>query len=239
MQESVALLELQDIDVEILRATKRLDELPEKRAILEIRAKQREAQALHDKSDLLVRKLEAEVKARQDEVELVNDKLAVEQKKVMETSDHRAVQSITREMDGLKRRRDKLEMESLQFMDRVEKAKAQRSTIDEHIARLADKEQQLIERFKVAGGELQGEIARLERRRALAEKAVAGTMLEKYEACRESKGGVGVGRLDGVVCSACRMELPAERIAELSDGPDVGVCPQCRRLIVVRWESVE
>ena len=50
----------------------------------------------------------------------------------------------------------------------------------------------------------------------------------------ESRGGVGVGRLDGDACSACRMSLPMERIRALEEGPDVAICPQCRRLIVVR-----
>jgi hypothetical protein len=51
-------------------------------------------------------------------------------------------------MDGLRRRRDKIEMEELQFMERVDKAQSQLAAIEEHRAKLAEKESALIERFR-------------------------------------------------------------------------------------------
>lgn len=236
MSQAADLLELQATDIEITRATKRLDELPEKAAILQARAKQREVAALAQKADTLLRKLEAEVKHRKDEAEMIDAKLAQEQVKIMATTDHRAVQSISREMDGLKRRRDKIEMEELQFMERAEKARSQVTAIDEHSAKLTATEAGLVEKFKDVGGGVQDEIARLEKRRAQLAKRIPAETLGRYEAIRSAKGGIGVGRLEGSMCSACRMELPAERVKALTEGPVVGLCPQCRRLIVVRDE---
>ena len=137
-------------------------------------------------------------------------------------------------MDGLTRRVDKLEMEELQFMERIEKATAQVATIEEALAKYVQKEGELIAHYKVAGGALQREIAKLEASRAKAAKAVHAPMLERYDATRASKGGIGVGQLVDQSCSACRMTLPAERIRELTNGPDINTCPQCRRIIVVR-----
>lgn len=234
MSEAASLLELQDLDLEILRSKKRLEELPEKRAILEVRAKQREVTELRSKAELLVNKLGHDLKAHQDEIAGLSEKISAEQAKVMETSDHRAVQSITREMDGLKRRQDKVEMESLQLMERIDKAKGQSDTIDAALAQLAEREKALVQKFQSVGGALQNDIASLERARTDAAKALDATLLGTYEAARESKGGVGVGRLDGDTCSACRMALPAERVSALESGPDIATCPQCRRLIVVR-----
>jgi predicted nucleic acid-binding Zn-ribbon protein len=237
MDESSALLELAVVDVDILRASKRLDSLPEKREILEVRAKLREVNGFHEKAEMLVRKLDAEVKLRQDEISMLREKLAGEQTKVMQTADHRQIQALTREMDGLRRRVDKLEMETLQFMERIEKANAQLVTIDSALASLSGKEAALIDRFRTVGAELQDEIAALERTRGSIAKSISPEMLGRYESIRDSKGGVGVGRLEATTCSACRMSLPAERIQDLLAGPDVGVCPQCRRLIVVRSPS--
>jgi hypothetical protein len=234
MNESSALLALQERDIEITRAKKRLDELPEKRAILEMRAKQRQVAEMHQKAEMLVRKLEAEIKARQDEITMLNDKIAGEQARLDETSDHRQVQVITRDMDGLRRRIDKLEMESLKYMERSEKASGQVATIDQALAQLSANENSLVERFKTVGGELQTEIAGMEAGRTQLAADVSPALLERYEAARASKGGIGVGQLDGDTCTACRMSLPAERVRDLAAGPDVGICPQCRRLIVVR-----
>jgi predicted nucleic acid-binding Zn-ribbon protein len=237
LSEASDLLELQSVDLDILRASKRLDELPEKRAILEARAKSREAAALKQKAELLLRKLESEVKARQDELTTLNEKIASEQEKLMNTSDHRAVQAISREMDGFKRRVDKVEMEELQFMERAEKAKSQVEAISVHMAKLAERESQLIERFKQVGGGIQNEIAQAEGRRDKLVTGIDPALLSRYDALRESKGGIAVGMLEESGCSACRMTLPIERRAELESGPDVGICPQCRRLIVVRRDA--
>jgi len=234
VSEPADLLELQATDIEIARAAKRLDELPEKAAILQARAKQREVAGLAEKAQLLLHKLEAEVRHRKDEAEMIDVKLEQEQAKIMATTDHRAVQSISREMDGLKRRRDKIEMEELQFMERVEKARSQVEAIAEHQDKLVAKEAELVEEFKTQGGGIQRKMSTLETRRASLAASIAPLLLESYEAARAAKGGIGVGQLEGTRCSACRMELPAERVKALSEGPDVGVCPQCRRLIVVR-----
>jgi len=237
MTQAASLLALQDLDIEIMRAKKRLEELPEKREILGVRQKIREVNELHGKADLLVKKLASDLKAHQDEITTLTDKIAVEQEKVMGTTDHRAVQSITREMDGLRRRKDKMEMESLQLMERIDKASAQTLKIDEALTQLAQKDAALCDRFKAVGGALQTEIAQMERRRTDTAASISADTVERYEQIRESKGGVGVGKLETDTCSACRMSLPAERVRELEAGDAVGVCPQCRRLIVVRTED--
>jgi len=239
MTQAALLLALQDLDIEIMRAKKRLDELPEKREILALRQKSRDVTDLHGRADLLVKKLAADLKAHQDEISTISEKIAVEQAKVMATTDHRAVQSITREMDGLKRRQDKMEMESLQLMERIDKAGAQMDKIDAALTQLADKDARLVKRFQTVGGALQTDIADMERRRDETAASLVPETLARYEKIRESKGGVGVGRLEGEACSACRMSLPAERLRELQSGDDVNVCPQCRRLIVVRYEGMQ
>lgn len=237
MTQAASLLELQTLDVEIMRARKRLDELPEKREILATRQRIRDVTDLHGKADLLVKKLNADLKAHQDEITTLTEKIAAEQTKVMATTDHRAVQSYTREMDGLRRRQDKMEMESLQLMERLDKASAQMAKIDQALAQLAEKDAELVTRFKAVGGALQSEIADMERRREATAGLIDADTVARYDKIRESKGGVGVGRLEGEACSACRMSLPAERVRELESGEDISMCPQCRRLIVVRVES--
>ena len=234
MDLAASLLELQRLDLEIAHGKKRLEELPEKQAILDVRHKLRDVSALRHKADVLLAKLGSDLKAHQDEIESLTAKMDTEQAKVMSTADHREVASLTREMDGLRRRRDKLEMESLGLMDRSEKATAQAATIDAALVQLTEKEAAAIEQYKSVGGALQSETAGLEAQRTALGKALPADTLAEYESVRASKGGVAVGRLDGDSCSACRMSLPAERIRELNAGPDVAICPHCHRLIVVR-----
>lgn len=237
MTQAASLLELQDLDLEILRAKKRLEELPQKREILVVRAKIRDVTELHRKADMLVHKLNFDLKAHQDEISTLADKIAVEQVKVSETTDHRTAQSITREMDGLRRRQDKLEMESMQLMERIDKAQSQIGKIDEALAQLARKDAALVVAYQRVGGALQKEIATAEAKRTNAAASLDADILARYEQVRVNQGVVGVGRLEGDQCSACRMTLPAERVHQLECGPEISTCPQCRRLIVVRTES--
>jgi predicted nucleic acid-binding Zn-ribbon protein len=237
MSAAAALLKLQELDLDISRSEKRLDELPEKRAILDVRAKQREVAALKAKADILVSKLESELKRLQDETAALDEKIAGEQRKIMsgQINDHKQVQNISRELDSLRRRKDKLEMETLQVMERIEKANAQGVKVDEAIAKLAERDVAYVERFKERGGELQSRIAEETRRRGdLAGKLEPG-LLTQYECLRTAKSGIAVGRLEGgESCSACRMSLPTGAVAALQAGPDVGICPQCHRLIIIR-----
>ena len=236
MDEASALLQLQEQDLEILRAERALDELPEKQAILDVRAKTREVEGLKHKSDLLVSRLEADLKRLQDETATVTEKIEAEQSKIMSggIADHKQVQHISRELDALKRRKDKLEMESLQLMERIEKASGQKAKVDGALGQLAEREAAYVERFKERGGELQTKIAKATKKRAKLAAGLDKARLEQYEALRQQKAGIGVGRLENGSCSACRVELPAGAVSSLQAGDDVSICPQCRRLIVVR-----
>jgi predicted nucleic acid-binding Zn-ribbon protein len=236
--DSAALLQLQSLDLEILRCVKRLEDLPEKKAILEIRTKLKEVASLREKAEYLSSKLKSDLKAHQDEITTLDEKIAREQATLMQTSDHRAVTSITREMDGLKRRRDKVEMESLGILVRMEKASAQTEKIDSALQQLSGKEASLIKEFRSVGGALQEHIAAEGGKRNAVAAKLPKDLLQKYESARESKGGVGVGELENATCTACRMSLPAERVRALAESSeDIGVCPQCRRLIVVKREG--
>jgi predicted nucleic acid-binding Zn-ribbon protein len=228
MAETDALLELQSLDLDIRRSSKRLDELPEKRAILEVRAKQREVEALRAKADVLLGKLRRDFSAHQDELASLNAKIEAEQAKLMETSDHRTVTA-----------RDKIEMESLQLMERVEKATAQGTTVVGALEQLADKHARLVAEFQSAGGELQTHISDAQARRDGVAKSISADLLKRYEAACTAKSGVGVGALEKGTCTACRMVLPAERVKELTAGPSIATCPHCHRLIVVEPEDAQ
>lgn len=237
MDESATLLELQEVDLAIARGERALDELPEKKAILENRAKQREVESLAGRADGVVAKLDAEIRRKQDETESVGSKLEEEQSKLMvgAVSDHKQVQHISREIDSLRRRKDKLEMETLQLMERLEKASAQRETVEKALSQLRERETQLIEQFRDHGGDLQNSIAEGQSKREQLARSLDADLLTRYENLREMKSGIGVGRLEGDSCSACRMQLPAEAVAALLAGPDIGICPSCHRLVVVRF----
>lgn len=235
MDVAGALLQLQETDLAIMRATKRLDEMPEKRAILEVRAKRREITALRAKAEGLRARLERDVARSEDECSQISEKILAEQFKIMsgDITNPKELQHITREMDALKRRRDKIEVDEVALMERVEKAAGQVGKVDQALAQLDKKEVDFTGRFKDKGGQLQSDIERMKGEREQIAASLPADILTRYEKVRLAKQGVAVGRLDKDACSACHMELPMERVQELRAGPVVGSCPACRRMLVI------
>lgn len=231
----LTLVRLQDLDSGIMRLRKRLDEMPEMHAVVQTRAKKRQVESLKVKSKELLSRFEREVARIDDECSGLREKIDAEQRKIMsgEVTNPKELLNITREMDALRRRREKLEMEQVSLMERAEKAKQQLDQVQEALQKLESREEQLIEVFKKVGGELQVDIAEQlqERDKALAE--LPEDLAAKYESLKESKDQLAVGQLQGETCTACRMSLPADAVRVLLMGSAVGVCPACRRMLVV------
>lgn len=236
MELPAALLALQECDLDIRRASKELDEMPEKRAILETRHKVAEVQELRDKAEELVHRLDRAITANNDEVAIVDEKIAAVQTTLDsgQVTNPKEVHNLSREMDALKRREDKLDNETITLMERAEKAREQVAKVDSALDRLAAREQELIAHYREKGGEVQARLEAQKKNRAELAASLGDDLLSRYEAAAAAKGGIGAARLLDVACSACRVELPAERVRELRAGPDIAVCPNCRRLLVVR-----
>lgn len=238
MDQGAALLSLQETDLEIMRTEKRLDELPVKQQIIEVRKKTREVQELKHKAEELVAGLRRAISRNEDETAQLSEKLEAEQAKVMggTITNPKEIQNLTREMDALRRRKEKLEMEDLGLMERAEKATGQVAKVDAALEQLAAREESLTERFRTEGGELQNALQGLTDARSGLTGRVGDELLSRYEALRSAKGGIGAASLQGLMCTACRMELPAQRVEELRAGPQIAICPACRRLLVIGTE---
>lgn len=235
MSNGEALIALMEQDLEIARAEKALDELPEKRAVLQLRKRLREIEAVRDKAAAYCHKIDAMIARSADDAASIQTKIDAEQAKVLsgEVTNPKELQNLTRELDSLKRRKDAIEYEELGMMEKAEAGKAQLDKVAAALAEGAAKEAALIDEFKAKGGELQTEIVRLrESREKLAQQLPAG-LRAQYESLRESKHGIAVGMLKGDLCSACRTQIPAHEAQALHAGPEVAECPNCRRILIV------
>lgn len=235
MEQSAALIALSDKDRALQRATKRLQELPEKVAILELRHKVKEIEAVAKKARAFVLQAEHAVHRAEDEAATMQAKIDVEQQKVSSgaVTNHKELQALTREIDSLGRQMDKKELEILGHMERLEVGKAQAAKVTVALERAAAKEQQLIAEFQARGGDLQQEIDAITRERAALAGVLEPELLARYESIRTAKHGIGVGVLRDGMCSACRIDLPAGKVQALLEGGPIGICPNCHRLLVI------
>ncbi|MHB1135469.1 MAG: zinc ribbon domain-containing protein [Coriobacteriia bacterium] len=239
MTEGEALIALMEQDRALDRAAKMLDELPEKQAILKLRHRLKEIEVVADKARSYLKTASAMVARAADEVALVDAKIETEQAKVLSGSvtDSKELQNLTREIASLGRRKDQLEREELNLMEKAETGEAQVARVEATLAEGHKKERSLISSFKARGGEMQTEIARLKAEREAIAGKLDAKLYARYEALRASKRGLAVGVLQGSLCSACRTEIPGGQRQLLESGPEIGECPNCKRMIVVRREA--
>jgi predicted nucleic acid-binding Zn-ribbon protein len=152
-----------------------------------------------------------------------------------EVNNPKEVQNISREMDSLRRQKEKLENGILEEMEKREKVAEHLTKVQTAIKVSEKKEAAAIRDFQTTGTEIQAEIDRLNATRVTVAREMEAGLLARYESLRDAKHGIGAGLLRDDGCSACRMELPSERVQALQEsGSPIGECPMCHRLLVVR-----
>jgi predicted nucleic acid-binding Zn-ribbon protein len=236
MDEARTLLELQDRDLRVMRLNKQLDEMPEKRAILAARSKIAEIADLLRRTEAVGHAVDARMKKLEDEQTVLTQKMEHEQSKLLsgEVKHPKELTAISMELDSLKRRKETLENEELAEMAKRDTASQQALKVSAAIAAAKVKEADLVAAFKSRGGDMVGELERVNAERATLSAALPAATRERYEAVRASKHGIAVGVLEGDMCGVCRVSMPSERLERLLEGPDIALCPMCQRLLVVR-----
>jgi len=238
MHTARTLTELQEHDLLVLRLEKELEDMPEKRAILAARAKLADIEKLRERTEAAIHAMDAVSKRIEDQIAVLNAKMVAEQAKLAtgEISNAKEVQAVSMELDALNRRIAVLEGELLAEMQKRENGDAQLAKIDHALSEGHRAEATLVGRFKDRGGDLVAKIeaARAERAKLLA--SLDPALAARYEALRVSHHGVAVAALDDAMCTGCRVTLPSLRVSALNEGPDIGSCPGCGRILIVRGE---
>jgi hypothetical protein len=236
METVRTLLELQERDLSILRLTKELDEMPEKRSILAARAKIADIVKIKERTAGVLRHMDQAAGVLEDTIAGIKTKMDSEQAKLMsgEITNAKELQAVSHELDALRRRVEQLEGELYAQMEKREAGAAQAAKIDNALDDGARVEAELTARFKARGGDLLSHLESERHARAALAAALPADVLARYEAARAAHHGMGVGALAGSMCGACRVTLPAGKVQTLVEGPELGTCPNCGRILIVR-----
>jgi predicted nucleic acid-binding Zn-ribbon protein len=238
MHVARTLTELQEHDLAILRLERELEEMPEKRAILTARAKLADVEKIRVRTLDAIRAMDAVSKRLEDQIEALGVKMEAEQAKLVSghVANPKELQSVAMELDALRRRVATLEAELLTQMQKHENGDAQLAKIDAALEAGHRTEATLTERFKEHGSSVLERIGAEKRAKTALVASLEESMRARYESLRETRHGIAVGTLDGSMCGACRVTLPAGKVASLEAGPDIGACPSCGRILIVRGE---
>jgi predicted nucleic acid-binding Zn-ribbon protein len=237
MDQKEALQSLQDADLAILRAKASFDKMPEKEQLADISRRSHEVLIKAGQVSDLKSECEDTIHRLQDEDNILKKRIAEQQERLDGTSDHRLIASLTKEMEGAVKRREKVDFQMSELYERLEKiegAEAKVSAISSRLDAATTKLQGIID---AAGEDMRQVIQDATRQHRAAAAELSPELLERYQHLVKTKGGIAVARFRDGRCSACNVELHAGELRRIEEGPEIGTCPRCGRMLIKEGSS--
>lgn len=233
-----ALLRLQQLDLDILQQNKRLNELPQRKVIVTARKKREAIASKYDQ----VRTLEKDAKRKllridDEDASLQKKEHGVQAAINAAQGDYRNVEARTKELAGIEKRRFALKEERASVSAEAEKIGALKAQIELGLEELEAEEKKATEEFCEIGGVLKNEIASLTKERGEVAETIDQPLMKLYDKTVARSAGVAVGVLQGARCGVCRAPIDGGRLIDLKAQAPIGVCPACKRLLVIPPEG--
>jgi len=232
------LLDLAEVDAELNRVQHRRRTLPE---LEEIGRAEADVQA---KKDALVSAqtsfgdIDRDAKRLEAEIEQVRQREQRDRKLMESGGSAKQMEDLQHELQTLARRQGNLEDELLEVMEQrealeadVEHSRGEATAAEERLAEAKHRRDEALADLDDA------EVKRNAEREVLAAD-LPEALLSLYDRIRAAKG-VGVGRLQGNRCGACRIELDRAKLTDLRDAAadDVVRCEECGAILVRTKDS--
>jgi uncharacterized protein len=230
------LLALQAADHRVRKVEHRLDELPEQRALDDALARivtlERDLEALSAKLE----RSGSEQRTLERDIETLGNRRDAERVRLYDgtVTNQREMSSVEAEIESTERRLEEHEEDLLVVMQTVEDLERRWGAVDNELVAARARARETEQARDEVATTLLAELGQAKADRDREAATLPAELLERYEAAAQRGGGTGVGELDGLACSACRIEMSRADVDELYRGGTLSTCPQCRRLLVVR-----
>ena len=233
-QDLATLLEIQQLDLNIMKAKKARVELPQRIEVMRLRKKREEIREKLEQVQGLQKRAEAELTIVEDEDRSLSERQERAQEIIDASgSDYRKVESHSKEMAGAARRREALAQKILEITEQVDKIKGIAGQLEGAIVASEAEEAKLRASFEGEDKALADEVRELSSKRAELAASLPPEILKLYEKTAEKVGGVAVGRMVDDTCGVCRTLIDGGRLIELKASAPLGMCPACKRLLVI------
>ena len=230
------LLWVQELDTELDQLRHRIEALPERAALADVRARL-VALAV---STAEVRVLVDDLSGRQAALE---EQIAATARRRHELEERmrtggvtaaRDLQAMDHEVGQLAGRQRQLEDEEILLMEEEEPLDVALAEQEAASADLQSEAVRLTDAVAVAEVELRAAIDVAEAARATVASGLPADLAERYERLRSHLGGVGAARLVGDRCDGCHLTLPSVEVERIHQLPadTFATCPQCDRILV-------
>ena len=231
-QHQETLLELNRIDLQLRRNQKQIDEINRGE---QVQAQRQLLLAISER--LLVARneldaLELELTRAETDLKLVEGRIAKDETRLQQSSNQKDVQGMQSELQSLAKRKGELEDAELVLLERKDEILANLKTIELDRAEI-QKTLEVLESEQTSGlAKLNSGQQLLREDRARNLGLLTAEVSEHYE--KLFSRGVGVGRLDGLICDACGMTLSGDSIDAVRNTPadELAHCGECGAILV-------
>ncbi|MCL2144667.1 MAG: C4-type zinc ribbon domain-containing protein [Endomicrobia bacterium] len=231
-QDLELLYELQDYDIKIESIKSRIEDAPalieEKKKDLELRKQETEEKK---KSFVALSSLKKEKEAILDSKEKAVAKHSLELNSVKSNDTYKA---LLLEIEKAKADKSVIEDEILELMDKIEN---ENKTVKESEFELKESDRRIkaeIADIESSAKKFSDEIAKIEEERERHKQKVNKNILDQYERIREGRDGQGICLVDGESCGGCGMVLRPQLINQAQKCHELVFCDNCSRILLKR-----
>ncbi len=233
MTQAEALFHLQEIDLQLLQAQKRLNEIAtallDNKIILEAKTQVEAAQKALTPQQTKARNLELEIQSASEKIRLTDQQLYSGK-----VRNPKELQEMQQEIQSLKNRTRELEDVLLETMLNVENAETVLSEKQADLQQLTNQseneQRHLIDEQK----KLHSDIKSLQQKREGALPPITPDSLKIYNTMRPRKNNQPIALLVNGSCSVCRVEQDMAVISEVRKALKFIPCASCGRLLVYK-----
>ena len=232
MSESVNLMQLQNIDLKLLKLTSNLASLPQAQKIKNAQlAKKKIASQL---KQVLGVKKDVEIDISDLNEQRAHYVLKTEEvSAAVETAtNHRAIRDFDQQLSSLAKNIEKCDFKLAEKAKELEKCKKAYQAAQDLQVKLMRECESLSESLEIDSTALQAEIIELSKSREELAVQISAETLERYEVARKRFKGLAVEHLVGNVPSVCRVKLQPSSFYDLQHGTEIAECPYCHRMLI-------
>lgn len=152
-------------------------------------------------------------------------------------TDQRQFEAVQHEIAGAKSKRDALETEALELLEREEAGAAERPGLAAELAKLERAAQEANVMLDATDARLAARLTELDADRARVAAALPVATRTRYDKLRAGRAGRAVAALIGNACGACQSAQPPHALQEARKRTTLLVCEGCGRLLLMPPEE--
>lgn len=236
MSVGSTLLELQEIDLTLIRDKEQLQNLPEiaelaRRRKLYIKLKGDVTKYFAQCKDVEIdlQELDSREQALHDGIEKA--------RREVDMDDYRQVQQLEITLSDFAKKLDRVEFERTEAHQKLSTIQADEATLKQNLKKIEDAIVALTKQARTHAVDIQSAIDKNERKRTQLFESLDPALGNAYKDASKRFGHLAVEKLEGNVPSICRMTLQSSSMSDLKHANEVTECPYCHRLMVILPEE--